>query len=84
MFGFTEGLQRGTPKAVLAGVSPLTVVLLNPLIQIGLQVLQCGIDFLAKGNGIELVLNGAMKTFADAIGLRMTGFGLAVVDGLNC
>jgi hypothetical protein len=28
-------------------------------------------------------LNGAVETFADAIGLRMTGFGLAVIDVLN-
>ena len=76
MFGLAESLQGGAPEAILAGVGPLTIILLDPLIQIGLQLLQHAADFLAEGDGVELILDGAVKAFANAIGLRVPGLPL--------
>ena len=46
------------------------IVLGEPLIQISVcKPLQAGLELLTKCRGIELFLNGAMETLADAIGL---------------
>ena len=46
------------------------IVLSNPGIEIGLQLLDTGIDTLAEGDLIELVQHRLVKAFADTIGLR--------------
>jgi hypothetical protein len=43
------------------------VVLLDPSVQILLQLLQAFIDFLSEGYGIEPILNGPMQPLKDAI-----------------
>lgn len=76
MLGFPKGLKRRAAITVFAAVGPLAVVLKQPFIQISQQVFQRSIQFFAERNLIELILNGAMKPFADAVGLRRAGFGL--------
>lgn len=59
------------------------VVLPNPLIQVGLEFFDGVVDFLAEGDLVKLCLNGAVKAFANAIGLRVTCFGLGMVNILD-
>src|SRR5688500_15095536 len=68
---------------MLASVGTLAIILLHPLIQISLQLFQGVVKLLAKSHRIKLILNGAMETLADTIGLRMARFGLGMVDILN-
>ena len=56
------------------------VVLLSPNIQIGLKLLKRRVQLLAKGNSVNLFLNGPVKALANTIGLRMIRLGAAVVD----
>ncbi len=72
-----------TPKAVFAGVSTLMIVLGHPLIEISLQFLQRRAQFLAEGNGTELVLDGAVEAFANAVHLGAPCFGATGIDVLN-
>ena len=46
----------------------------NPILQIRLQLLQGGIELLAKGGGVKLFLDGAVKAFANAVGLWMPSY----------
>ena len=59
------------------------IVLSNPGIEIGLQLLDTGIDTLAEGDLIELVQHRLVKAFADTIGLRASCLGAAVIDVLE-
>ena len=58
----------------------LRVVLLNPHIQIGLQLLQRLVDFTPKCGGVKLILNGLVKPLANAVGLWMLDLGSGVLD----
>ena len=62
---------------------PLLVVLDQPAIQIGLQLVERAIDLFAERDAVELVEQRAMETLADAIGLRALGFRSAVIDILD-
>jgi hypothetical protein len=53
--------------------SPLVVVE-NPSIEVGLQLLDRLVDLLAEGHPVELVEDSAMEALADAIGLRALRF----------
>jgi hypothetical protein len=59
------------------------IILLDSPIQIGLQFFDRVIDLFAKGHLVELILNGAVEAFANAVSLRVAGFGLGVVDIFN-
>jgi len=62
----------------------LRVVMVHPLIQIRLQLLNGFIEVLSKCHLIKFLQNGLVEPFADAIGLWMfdLGFGVVnVVDG---
>jgi len=59
------------------------VVIANPLIEIGLQLLDAGVDLFAKCYLVELLQNGLVKAFADAVGLRTPGLRLCVIDVLD-
>lgn len=61
-------------------MGPFVIIVPQPLIQIGLQLLNGMINLLAKGHLVELFLDCAMETLSNAIGLGMAGFGLGVVD----
>ena len=62
---------------------PLFIVIAEPVVQIGLQLGQRGVNFLAKGNPIELIEHGLMQALDDPIGLRSLQFGSRVVDILH-
>ena len=62
--------------------SPM-IVLDQPGVEIGLQLLDRAIDLLAERYTVELVEHGAMEALADAVGLRALGLGAAVIDVLD-
>src|SRR5436305_7326274 len=59
---------------------PPIIVLDQPGIEIGLQLVDAAIDLLAERHPIELVQHGAMEALADSIRLRAFGLGAAVID----
>src|SRR5215831_6501337 len=73
----------GFAEAPAALMGPLLIVLGDPRIKIGLQLVDRAIDLFAKRHPIEFVEHGAMKALANAIGLRALGLGAAVIDVLN-
>ena len=62
--------------------APLIVVD-QPSIEIGLQLVDCAVDFLAEGHPVEFVQNSAMEALANAVRLGALCFGAAVVDILD-
>lgn len=61
----------------------LRVIVLDPSVEISLQVLQCAIDLLAKHHAIELVQHRLVEPFANPIGLGMPRFRSGVIDVLH-
>ena len=78
-----EGLRRGLAEAPAALMRSSLIVFDDPSVEIGLQLVDGSIDFLAERHPVELVEHGAMEALADAVGLRALGLGAAVVDVLD-
>src|SRR6476660_3794051 len=78
-----EGLHRGLTEAPAALMGTQFIVLDEPEVEIGLQLLDRQIDLLAEGDPVEFVEDGAMEALANTIGLRALGLGAAVVDVLD-
>ena len=64
-------------------MGPALVVVDEPGIEIGLQLVNRAIDLLAERHPIEFVEHGAMEALADTVGLRALGLGAGVVDVLD-
>ncbi len=64
---------------------PLLVVLGQPGVQFGLQFFHCSIQFLAERDVVELVFDGPMEAFTDAVRLahpeRLRMLGLLRIEG---
>ena len=58
----------------------LLIVVDEPEVEIGLQLLDRQIDLLAERNSVELVQDSTMESLANAVGLRALGLGAAVID----
>ena len=58
----------------------LAIVIVDPLVEIALQRFQILINLLAERNAVELVVNGLVEAFADAVRLWRFRFGLRVID----
>ena len=71
--GVKEGLERGLSEAPLALMGPDLVELAHPEIEVGLQVVDSGVDLLAEGDAVELVEHGLVEALDDAVGLRALG-----------
>src|SRR4029077_18189524 len=78
-----EGLHRGLAEAPAALMWSPLVVVDEPDVEVGLQLLNRLVDLLAEGDPVELVEDGAMEALANTIGLRALGLGAAVVDVLD-
>ena len=61
----------------------LRVVMLHPSVNVRLEFIQSLIHLFAKSNLVELIENGFMKAFADAVRLRRFHFCLRVVNVFN-
>ena len=64
-------------------MGPMLVVLGDPSIKVGLQLVDGVIDLFTERHPIELVQDGAMEALADSIRLRALGLGAAVIDVLD-
>ncbi|SHL87022.1 hypothetical protein SAMN05444414_1802 [Roseovarius marisflavi] len=62
---------------------PLFVASCQPRIQIDLQFLDRAIQFLAKDDVMELILDRPVEPLVYALGLRAVGFGSGVIHILN-
>ena len=62
---------------------PRLVVVFDPAIQIGLQLVDRTIHLLAESDTVKLVEHGLVEAFADSVGLRALGLGPRVIDVLN-
>src|SRR6516225_6877614 len=62
---------------------PLLIVLADPQIEIGLQLVERTIHLFAECDTIELVEHGLVEALTDAVGLRALGLGARVIDVLN-
>ena len=72
-----KGLHWGFTEAPAALMRSPIIVLIQPGIEIGLQLADAAID------PTDLVQDAAMEAFADAVGLRSLGLGTAVIDILD-
>ena len=59
------------------------VVLADPGIEIGLQLIDGTIHLLAERDTIEFVQHGLVEALTDAVGLRALGPGARVIDVLD-
>ena len=86
-FGQGDGVQQSLAgrfvEAVFARVRSLFIVLLDPHIQVLVEFFQGGVHFFTEDHAVEFILHGAMKTFADTVGLRTTHLGLGMVNILD-
>ncbi len=56
------------------------IIFYHPLIEVFLQLLNARINLLAESYIIELLLNGFMESFTDAVGLWFHRLGLRMID----
>jgi hypothetical protein len=70
MPGIQERLHGRFTEAIFPGMGPALIVLRQPSIQVRLQVLKLVIEPLSKCHAVKLILDGAMETLADTVGLR--------------
>ncbi len=64
-------------------MSTFGIVVMQPNIQISLQLIIALIQVLSECNLIEFLQDGFMEPLTDAIGLGMLDLGLGVVDVIN-
>src|SRR6201981_3918222 len=62
---------------------PLLIVLAEPQIEIGLQLVDRTIHLFAERDTVELVENRFVEALADSVGLRALGLGSQVIDVLD-
>ena len=82
--GVKEGLHRRFAEAPSSLVRPFLVVILDPIIEIALQLADRAVDFLAEGDAVELVERGLVEALTNSMRLRALGFGARVIDILDC
>lgn len=64
----------------LALMCSLIIVVIQPGVQILLQLLQAGVELFPEGYLVKLLQNRLVKSFADSVGLRGSGLGFGVID----
>ena len=65
--GVKEGLERSFSEARLALVGPDLVELAHPEIEVGLKLVDCGVDLFSEGDAVELVEHGLVEALDDAV-----------------
>src|SRR3954470_18696475 len=78
-----KGLHWCFAEAPTALMWPRLIVLADPQIEIGLQLVDRTIHLLAECDTIELIQHGLVEALADAVGLRALGLGAGVIDVLD-
>ena len=69
-FAVHQGLQGRTSFTDFALMGAFIVVVIDPLVQVDLQLLDGLVNFLAECDLIELLQDGLVEPLADAVGLR--------------
>ena len=69
-FAFLQGLHGRSPFTDFTLMGAFIVVVIDPKVQINLQLINAFIDLLAERYLIELLQNGFVEPLADAVGLR--------------
>ena len=64
---------RRLSEAPLSLMWPCLVELAHPEVEVGLKVLDRGVDLLAEGDAVEFVEHGLVEALDDAVGLRALG-----------
>ena len=80
LLSFDEGMERCTPAAHLALMRTLTIVVTDPRIQIPLTLVDGSVYFAPECDLVELLKNSFVEALADAVGLRVFGLGLGVLN----
>ena len=62
---------------------PFLVVVLDPIIEIAVQLADRAVDFLAEGDAVELVEHSFVEALADTVGLRALGLGARMINVLD-
>jgi hypothetical protein len=76
-------LHWGFAITVPAAVWSFIVVIVHPIIEILLKLLQVVIQFFAEGDSIKFFLYGSVQSFTDTIALRMADLSLAVINAFD-
>src|SRR6516162_4450587 len=71
------------PKHQRPLMGPLLVVLGNPSIKVGLQLVDRAVDLFPEHHPVELIQDGAMEALTNSIRLRALGLGTAVINVLD-
>ena len=83
MLRIQKRLVGSFAEAELSGMRAIVVVFSKPLIHINLNILKVGVEFFSKEDGVAFVLHGSIEALANAICLRVIGFGLGMVNVFN-
>ena len=76
-------MHRRFAEAPSSLVRPFLVVVLDPIIEIAVQLADRAVDFLAEGDAVELVEHGLVEPLNNSIRLRAFGLGARVIDILE-
>ena len=80
IFAVDHGLDRRSTATYFALMRAFVVVVLQPLIEIGLQRFDGFIEFFAERDLIKLLQDRLVESFTDVIRLRRFHLGLGMVD----
>src|SRR6185437_4912063 len=78
-----EGLHWRFAEAPTSLMRTLLIVLANPQIKIGLQLIDRTIYLFAEGDTVELVEHRSVEALTDAVRLRAVRLGARVIDVLH-
>ena len=62
----------------------LAVVVIDPVVQIPLQLVNGSVDLAPERHLVELLQDRFVESLTDAIGLRVTHLGLGVLNVVDC
>ena len=79
-FAFDHGLERRSSATHFTLMGALRVVVMEPMIQIHLQLFDAFIQVFSERDLIKLLQDGLVEPFANAVGLRMFDLGLGMID----
>src|SRR5580700_7067045 len=78
-----ERLHRRLAEAPAPVMGPRLIVLVNPDIEIGLQLVDETIHLFAERDTVKLIEHGLVEALADTVGLRALGLSARVIDVLD-
>src|SRR4029077_1957190 len=78
-----ERLHRRLAGAPAPLMGPRLIVLVNPDIEIGLQLVDETIHLFAERDTVKLIEHGLVEALADAVGLRALGLSARVINVLD-